>query len=316
MAEIALERSGLIGQLADLLCEWGAGDREALEPLLAEQIARVDDAGLRRFVDRAQHTGSGWGFHPADPLAREISRMVMGRVLQPGSELEGSDHLAVARERPVVFLGNHLSFVDVNVLDALMAAAGYGEVTDTLATLVGPKVFSLPIRRLASLCFGTIKLPQSPSRASDEAVMPPREVARIAREVFRTAADRQLQGDHLLIFPAGSRSRSGAMQRSLAAVSRYCQQPDALILPFGLTGCEKLVPLGEDHVYTARVGVKLGAPIAAATVFERCGKKRQLVVDTLSFLIADVLPSEYRGVYDGNDGELVAARAIATELRH
>ena len=47
-----------------------------------------------------------------------------------------------------------------------------------MTVLVGPKVYMLAVRRLASLCFGSIKIPQSQSRASGEAVMPRREVAR------------------------------------------------------------------------------------------------------------------------------------------
>ena len=64
------------------------------------------------------------------------------------------------------------------------------EVADRMTVLVGPKVYMLPVRRLASLCFGAIKIPQSQSRASGEAVMPRREVARLAMQTLQSVAQR------------------------------------------------------------------------------------------------------------------------------
>ena len=96
--------------------------------------------------------------------------------------------LDFARSQPVFFIANHLSYIDANVIDALLVDAGYAEVANGLTVLAGPKVFALPIRRMASLCFGAIKMPQSQSTASGEAVMPRREVARLA---LATLADRR-----------------------------------------------------------------------------------------------------------------------------
>lgn len=312
-SDTALDRDGLVSQMSHMLSEWGAGDPETLRVLIAPLAEQLDGPSFRAFLERAQNTGTTWGFHPAVELARQVSRAVMKQVVLPGSGLDNTSRLEVARERPVVFLANHLSFVDANVFDYLMAEAGYGDVTDRLTTLVGPKVFANPVRRLASLTFGTIKIPQSTSRASGEAVMSAREVARLARDIFRISAERQRQGDHLLVFPDGSRSRTGAMQPCLAAVARYLEHPDAVVIPFGLTGCEKLVPLDEDHVYPNLIRGRIGVPVAAATLLARAGR-RERAMHTAGYLIADTLPEAYRGFYDGSDPRLAAARALADEL--
>jgi 1-acyl-sn-glycerol-3-phosphate acyltransferase len=312
-SDIALDRDGLVSQMSQMLSEWGAGDPQTLRALIAPLAEQLDGSSFRAFLERAQNTGATWGFHPSVELARQVSRAVLTQVVLAGSRLDDASRLEVARERPVVFLGNHLSFVDANVFDYLLADAGYGDVTDRLTTLVGPKVFTHPVRRLASLTFGTIKIPQSTSRASGEAVMPAREVARLARDIFRTSAERQRQGDHLLVFPDGSRSRTGAMQPCLAAVARYLEHPDAVLIPFGLTGCEKLVPLDEDHVYPSLIHARIGVPVPAATLLARAGRRAR-AMHAVGYLIADALPEAYRGCYDGSDSRLAAARALADEL--
>ena len=40
---------------------------------------------------------------------------------------------------------------------------------------------------------------------------------------------------HLLVFSEGSRSRTGGMQRALAAVARYLEEPFARVVPFDKT---------------------------------------------------------------------------------
>lgn len=296
-----------------MISEWGAGDEERLFQLLASELGDFPEAALQRAVGRVASTGGHWGYHPADLVARRISRAIHGVVLESSSELIDPDNVAIARARPVIFLGNHLSFVDANVVDALLSSAGFEEVANRLAVVVGPKVFSRPIHRLASLCFGVIKIPQSTTRASDEAVMSLREVARLAGDTLVSVRTRQELGDHLLIFVEGSRSRTSAMQPALTAVARYLEHPDALMLPFGIWGTEKLMPLGEEQVHPAQVKLRFGRPLDAAVLRARC-PRRALLAQTIGFLIADLLPDAYRGRYASGSEELAPARAAASAL--
>ena len=312
-SDIALDREGLVSQMSRMLSDWGAGDSETLSALIGPLADALDASGFQTFLERARTTGATWGFHPAADLARSVSRVIMKQVVLEGSTLERAERLEIARQRPTVFLGNHLSFIDVNVLDYLMAEAGFGDISERLTTLAGPKVYTHPVRRLASLTFGTIKLPQSTSRASGEAVMSPREVAKLAREIFQTAAERQRVGDHLLVFPEGSRSRGGGMQPCLAAVARYLEHPNAMVVPFGMTGCEKLVPLDEDHASPSVIHAAIGTPVPAARLLELAGR-RERAMHAIGYLIADVLPEAYRGFYDGSDPKLAPARELADEL--
>ncbi len=309
-----VERDTLAHDLASMVAGWGADSIEKLLPRFEGLFDAFSDDDLAAFGEHFASAGKDWGHNAHDPLARAISRATMSQVLQDGSGIDNPDALERVRAQRAVFLGNHLSYVDVNVLDYLLVDAGFADVAERITTLVGPKVFSYPIRKLASLCFATIKLPQSPSRASGEAVMSAREVSVLARRTIEAARERQAQGDHLLIFAEGSRSRSGSLVRCLAAVARYLETDDTLVVPWGHAGCEQLMPIDEERVHPSVVRVRFGTPIEGTRMVELCRGKRQLVADVAGHLIADCVPPSYRGVYGETSDELAEAREIARTL--
>jgi 1-acyl-sn-glycerol-3-phosphate acyltransferase len=313
--EQAPDRSALAQLVTRQLGAREPGETRALTARLMEVLGKVDDAALARFARRLRETGGAWGYHEPDPVARALGRVVQDAVLEPGSELIGAEHLRAADARPRIFLANHLSFADANLLEHLLARAGGEDLVARLTVVVGPKVYTRPLRRLASLCFGTIKIPQSTSRASGEAVMSPREVARLSAEMLGVAEERLSQGDALLVFVEGTRSRSGRMQRALGGVARYLEIADAALFPVGIAGSERLVPIGEEErLHPTRVRVQVGAPIDAVELRARCGRKRPLAMDVIGVRIAALLPPEYRGVYAGDDPALAQARSIAGAL--
>ncbi len=284
-------------RLAERLAAWGVADVASLRSELEALLAGVTPAQARHFIQRLESTGASWGYHEPDPVARIVTRAAHQLVLEPGSMLENAAALEIARTRPVLLLGNHLSFIDANALDYLMTEAGFPDVAEHMTVLVGPKVYTHPIRRLASLSFGTINVAQSASLASGDALMSRREVARLAPETFRVARERREHGDHLLIFVEGTRSRTAAMQRALPAVSRYLESEDALLLPWAITGTERLMPIEEGSLQRTRVTARMGTPVDGSQLLQRCEGKRALAMDAVGFLIADLLPESYRGIY-------------------
>jgi 1-acyl-sn-glycerol-3-phosphate acyltransferase len=307
-------RGVLLDQLARLFADWGAGELADLRGAFDAALAHFDPPQLQQFLERLQTTGGDWGYHPPDPVARAVSRFGHSLVAAEGSSLEDAGGLAVARRTPVVFVGNHLSFIDANTVDFLLAREGWHDVADRLTVLVGPKVYAVPIRRVASLCFGTIKMPQSTSRASGAAVMSRRDTLRLAELTLEHVRARREGGDHLLIFGEGSRSRTGGMQRSLAAVVRYVEEPFARIVPFAVWGTERMVPVDDERAHRAAVHVRAGRALEAANLFERGGRRRSLLADALGYLIADLLPADHRGCYLRAEGELAPARALADQF--
>jgi 1-acyl-sn-glycerol-3-phosphate acyltransferase len=310
----SVDRAALCAGLAAGLADWGAGELDALTRTVERELSDFSDAELAIFGARLSDTGATWGFYPHDPIARRMSRLAHSLVLRPPSEMAERESLEIARRQPVFFVANHLSYVDANVLDALIVRAGYEDVADRLTVVAGPKVYSLPVRRLASLCFGSIKIPQSQSIASGDAVMPRREVARLAVKTLECVEERHRAGDHVLIFIEGTRSRTGGMQRVLAASARYYEGPGAIIVPIGLWGTENLVPLDSEKATPAQVSARAGRPVEAAKLFERADGRRPVIADALGFLIADLLPPAYRGTYRQVTPALAAARAAAASF--
>jgi 1-acyl-sn-glycerol-3-phosphate acyltransferase len=264
-------------------------------------LERAIDAGAPDGIDllgeSLARAGSDWGYYPRDPLARRIHHALAGQVLQRTPLISGAEHLNNVAGKPVVIFANHLSYVDANAVDVLLRQAGGSELCDRLTVVAGPKVYSDVKRRFSSLCFGTIKVPQSGALATDEAVMKPREAVRAARRSILIAHERLALGEALLVFAEGSRSRTGGMQRLLPGVARYLEPPDVWILPMGITGTDKLFPIGEDALHPVPIVLRIGPPIQAAVLRVRSRGDRQQMMDSIGAAIATLLPAAYRGVY-------------------
>jgi 1-acyl-sn-glycerol-3-phosphate acyltransferase len=288
-------------------------ERAVLRVRLEQLLASEPDDAVRTFVDRILTTGSEFAYFPPDPLARRVQHVVADFVLNADSELLGAEHLTAPGDRPLLLLSNHLSYSDANLFEFLLRKAGCDSVADRLTVVVGPKVYSDPFRRFSSLCFGTIKTPQSATRSSEEAVMPQREVARRAREAIASAMERQQHHDAILIFVEGTRSRKGAMQRALPGVARYLEFADTMIVPVAICGSERFVPIGVEQVNPTRVLIRAGRAASVAALTATAGNARQLRMDAIGVAIARLLPLEYRGAYVEADGspELAEARAVA-----
>ena len=304
----------LLEGIARVLADRSEAQLESFRARVAEILASTPEEVIREALVRFEQTGDEWGYHPPIQLARDLHHALADLSVLPGSELIGALRLAAASASPLIFLSNHLSYADANLFEILLERSGHSAVAQRLTVVAGPKVYSDPFRRLSSLCFGTIKTPQSSARSSGEAVMSAREVARRARQSIQAAETRQKAGDHLLIFVEGSRSRSTSMQHALAAVSRYLDRPTATLVPIGIAGSEDVVRLGDEKLYAAKVQIWIGAPFSGELLLRRCAGRRQLMMDVIGLRIAQLLPAAYRGVYGGAASTLDEARSIAGSL--
>jgi 1-acyl-sn-glycerol-3-phosphate acyltransferase len=299
---LQLERDPLVAAIAQVLSGYDPRTVEAVRHLLEREIDTAGPTALSHLGARLETTGSDWAYYPRDPLARRVHHVVADCILDPASCLAGAEHLALVAGRPVVLVANHLSYSDANLLEILLTRAGMTELADRLTVIAGPKVYSSVTRRFSSLCFGTIKVAQSSGRASEDAVMNPREVARAARRSIDMAHERLSNGDALLVFAEGTRSRTRGMQPLLPAVARYFEVPGTLVLPVGITGTDALFPIGDEIVHAIAIVARVGMPIDAGQLQQQTRGDRRQMMHRVGHAIARLLPAEYRGVYENAGG--------------
>jgi 1-acyl-sn-glycerol-3-phosphate acyltransferase len=289
-------RDSVVAAILDFL---GRGDLLPLDDVRVALEREIDAAGAGALVALKTRLAAddGWAYYPPDPLARRIHHLLADRFLDADSVVAGVDLLQAIGPGPLTLFANHLSYADANVIEVLLQRAGAGAVADRLTAIAGPKVFSSRQRRFSSLCFGTIKAPQSAEVSSGEAQLHPRDVAVAARQAIDVALGRLAAGDALLLFGEGTRSRTARMQPMLTGVARYLDVPGTWVVPVGLTGPESLFPVDSATVHPSRVVMRIGTPLRAAELLAGARGNRRGVMDAIGRAIAGLLPPGYRGVY-------------------
>jgi 1-acyl-sn-glycerol-3-phosphate acyltransferase len=292
-------REPLVDTIVRFLAHERVADAREIRDCVEQAIDEFGPGAIDSLSARLSRAGADWAYYPHDPLARRIHHALAPRVLQPEPVVMGACHLEAVKDKPLVIFANHLSYSDANVVEVILRNAGAGCLADRLTAIAGPKVYSNVTRRFSSLCFGTIKVPQSSERSSEDAVMNPRDVARAARRAIQIAQERVALGEALLIFAEGSRSRTAEMQPLLPGTARYLEVPGTWVLPIGIAGTEKLFPIDGTALHRVPISMRIGQPIAVSDMRERFRRDRQSMMDHIGRAVAGLLPQEYRGVYAG-----------------
>ena len=87
------------------------------------------------------------------------------------------------------------------------------------------------------------------------------------------------------------------MQPLLTGVSRYLEAPDTWVVPMGITGTERLFPIGEDTLNPVPIELRIGRPMPVSELEKHAGGDRRRMIETIGVNIARLLPPQYRGVY-------------------
>ncbi len=311
---MAVGRSTLVNAITTFLADHDPRTLAAIRDALEREIDAGGPEALALLNARLDDSGNGWHYCQADPLARRIHHVLADSLLHPESALHGVEHAAALAAQPVVVYANHLSYSDANLLEILLQRFGAAPFADRLTVIAGPKVYSSMKRRFSSLCFGTIKTPQSSALSTEDAVMNAREVARAARLSIDIAHERLGLGDALLVFGEGTRSRSNGMQPLLPGVSRYLEGPGTWVLPVGIAGTEELFPVGDNALHSVPITIRLGRPFPAHLLHEKANGDRRLMMDTVGLAIASLLPADYRGAYADEAADLDDAGRLLRSL--
>ncbi len=294
--------------------------REALPPWVASQVlgppggSATLEARLRGLVDAAEDhalsalleafavAGSDFRLFPADPFARILTRAFMASLTAEGI-LVGEEHLDAFLSAPAsdgpgaagpvrrMIVCNHLSYTDTQLTDTLLAHGGRGAVADRLVAIAGPKVYTDAWRRLAAIGLNTRKTAQSSVIATDQGGLSPRALAAVAAETLRDCERLLDEGYVVLLYPEGTRSRTGRMQSFLRAAGRYAAIEGLRILPMVQTGSERVYPIDDTRMHPSPVRLAFGPCFRAADYPGRHGRG---ALSEAARRMTALLPEAYR----------------------
>lgn len=186
-------------------------------------------------------------------------------------------------EKPIIFICNHLSNADGLILNKVLK-----EKYDP-TFVAGIKLSNDPVTRLGTMMVKNIGI--KPNSADKEAIT---RIVKLVRG-----------GENLMIFPEGTRSRTGAMIEAKKGILLIARLTKATIVPIGMTGTEILLPIndsgdmgGEKFNY-ADVNIKFGEPISLPAKEKEEDKHEydERCMEYIMKSIANLLPEKYKGVY-------------------
>jgi 1-acyl-sn-glycerol-3-phosphate acyltransferase len=189
----------------------------------------------------------------------------------------------VPRTGPVILASNHLSFAD---------------------SLVIPIVAPRKVAFLAKSDYFTgTGLKGAASRWWFEGIgMLPvdRDDSKAALASLDTALQVLGRGEAFGIYPEGTRSRDGRLYRGRTGVAHLALTAGASVVPVGVTGTEKLQPVGARLPRVVPVTVTFGKPIEVAGRYDGVplGRARREVTDEIMRAIQAITGQEEAGVYN------------------
>jgi len=183
--------------------------------------------------------------------------------------VEGREY--VPRTGPVIFAANHLSAVDSFLIPILAPRL--------VAFIAKAEYYEQPgldgfLMRKALAALGTVPVPRGEYRAAQAALDSALEVLR--------------QGKAFGIHPEGSRSRDGRLYRGRVGVAWLALASGAPVVPVGLIGTEKMMPVGGWLPRRVPVTVRFGKPMSFDPPTGPVGRARRDITDEVMAAIRDL----------------------------
>ena len=209
-------------------------------------------------------------------IARLILKPLFLLVFRP--HVRGKENVPVSG--PFIIASNHLSFIDSMAIPLMsprrvgyLAKAEYfttpglkGWLTKTLFTALG----ALPVER---------------------------QTHRAAQEALDTAMTVLKAGGGFGVYPEGTRSKDGRLARGKTGVAWLALTADCPVVPVGITGTDRIQPIGARYWRPHRFSVTFGTPLTFPEHRGQAGKgkARREVTDRIMNAVAELSGQEKAG---------------------
>ena len=218
-----------------------------------------------------------------DKFVSYISKIVVDKYLKEYANIsmEGSENLKGIKT-PTIFICNHLSNSDGLVLEKALK-----EIDPTF--VAGVKLSDNAVTSIGINVIKTTKI--KPDTVDKDGL---RKIIKLVK-----------QGESILIFPEGTRSRVGSLIEAKKGILLIAKMTEAPIVPIGLYGTEKLLPINKEGDMSAEtfnyadVHINIGKQFELPEKAIEQNKKDydDLAIRYAMKKIAELLPENYRGVY-------------------
>ena len=205
------------------------------------------------------------------PLARALWR----------PKVEGLHH--VPPTGPVIVASNHLSFFDSVVIPVVVPRKVVFLAKSDYFTGSGVKG---ALSRAWFEGLGMLPVDRDDTKAAIASLD-------TALEVLR-------RGEAFGIYPEGTRSRDGRLYRGRTGVAHLALTAGVPVVPVGLTGTQKLQPVGARFPKVVPVSISFGQPIEVAGRYDGVplGRARREITDEIMTAIQAMTGQEEAGIYN------------------
>jgi len=189
----------------------------------------------------------------------------------------------VPRSGPVIIASNHLSFIDSIAIPVaaprrvhFLAKSSYFEGRGARGALV----------RNLMQAVGAIPVNRGAGQAALDALEQQRQLL--------------VDGQAVALYPEGTRSTDGRLYKGRTGVAFLALQTGAPVVPVGLIGTDKAMPVGARMPkFGRRVTIRFGEPIDLSHLGAAgSGRARRQATDTIMSAIHDLSCQELAGVYN------------------
>lgn len=216
-------------------------------------------------------------------LGKYVSQRVVDKYLKKYAtiSIQGKENL-IGIKTPTIFICNHLSNSDGLVLDKALK-----EIDPTF--VAGVKLSNNAITNIGvNIVKTTNIIPNT-----------------VDKDGIKNIINLVKQGESILIFPEGTRSRVGSLIEAKKGILLIARMTKAPIIPIGLYGTEKLLPINQDGdmgtetFNYADVYINIGKQFDFPKKETKQDKKEyeDFAIRYIMQKIAELLPENYRGIY-------------------